>query len=111
LASLVPVDLAAKRSKVVAEGKKFNEEVEKKTDAGLAKEADNEARPFAAILREALEKPEADPVGMEMLKNGIAMTLLLRAKLTENGYLKPISEYVPFSQTSDQLLHELAGKL
>ncbi|MEJ0010819.1 MAG: hypothetical protein WDN72_10350 [Alphaproteobacteria bacterium] len=111
LGQLVPVSLATERSKLLEEIKQFNERVQGRPDQALDKQAKDEAHPFAAVLRQITEKPEVDPVGAEQLRNGIALTLLLRLKLNQNGYLKSIDDYAPNKQSPDQILHELADKV
>lgn len=110
LGQLVPVSLGAKRSKLLDEVKKFNGQVDSGADAGLVQQAGDKRAPFNAIVRDTLENPEVDPVGLELLKNGLSIYLLLREKLTQNHYLNTISEYVQRSNTPDQVLNDLADK-
>lgn len=110
LGQLVPVSLGAKRSKLLDEVKKFNGQVDSGADAGLVQQASDKRAPFTAIVRDTVENPEVDPVGLELLKNGLSIYLLLREKLTQNHYLNTISEYVERSNTPDQVLSDLADK-
>lgn len=110
LGQLVPVSLGAKRSKLLDEVKKFNGQVDSGADAGLVQQAGDKRAPFHAIVRDTMENPEVDPVGLELLKNGLSIYLLLREKLTQNHYLNTISEYVQRSNTPDQVLNDLADK-
>ena len=111
LGQLVPVSLAAKRSRLMQEVEKFNAAVEQPHDPDLAQALVDKLRPFAAIVRDASMQPQSDPVGMEMLKNGIAMYLLVREKLTQNSYLGVLTDYTPRLMNSDQVLNDLADKI
>lgn len=111
LGQLVPVSLGAKRSKLLDEVKKFNGQVDSGADAGLVQQAGDKRAPFSAIVRDTLENPEVDPVGIELLKNGLSIYLLLREKLTQNHFLKPLTDYVERSNTPDQVLHDLADNI
>lgn len=111
LGQLVPVSLGAKRSKLLDEVKKFNGQVDSGADAGLVQQAGDKRAPFNAIVRDTLENPEVDPVGIELLKNGLSIYLLLREKLTQNHFLKPLTDYVERSNTPDQVLHDLADNI
>ncbi len=107
----MPVSLATQRSPLLEAIRDFNARVDGKPDPALARAAEEEAHPFAAVLHQITSKPEADPVGVEQLRNGIALTLLLRRKLNQNGYFDSIDDYAPLNQTPDQILYALADKL
>lgn len=111
LAQLVPVSLQARHSKLLDGIKKYNAQVASGVDADLAKLQHDKEHPFASIARDTREKPERDSVGIETLENGVAIYLLLRQKLTEQGYLNPLSSYIQHMQTPDQVLGELAGRI
>ncbi len=111
LAELLPVSLTAKRSKLMDEVKKFNAEVDSGKDNDLVQNEQDKRAPFSAIVRDTMKNPEVDPVGMELLKNGLAMYLLCREKLTQNGYLKPMGDYITRHATPDQVLSDLADKI
>lgn len=111
LGQLVPISLGAKRSKLLDEVKKFNGQVDSGADAGLMQQAGDKRAPFNAIVRDTLENPEVDPVGIELLKNGLSIYLLLREKLTQNHFLNPLTDYVERSNTPDQVLHDLADNI
>lgn len=111
LGQLAPVSMQAKRSKLLDEVKKFNGQVDNGTDAGLMQQASDKRAPFNAIVRDTLENPAVDPVGMELLKNGLSIYLLLREKLTQNHFLQPLTDYVTRSNTPDQVLHDLADNI
>lgn len=111
LGQLVPVSLPAKRSKLLDEVKKFNTQVDSGADAGLQQQAGDKRAPFGAIVRDTVENPEVDPVGLELLKNGLSIYLLARQKLTENHFLNKLSDYVERSNTPDQVLNDLADKI
>jgi hypothetical protein len=111
LGQLVPVSLEAKRSKLVEEVKRYNAQVDVTADAELAKIDRDKHQPFAAIVRDTLEHPAKDPVGIETLKNGLAIYLLLREKMTGLGYLNKLGDYVSRANTPDQVLGELADKV
>lgn len=108
LGQLVPVSLNAKRSKLMEEVKSFNTQVDSGTDAALQQQANDKHHPFSAIVRDTVEHPDGDPVGVELLKNGLSIYLLLRQKLTENHFLNRLTEYVNRSGTPDQVLQDLA---
>jgi hypothetical protein len=111
LGQLVPTSLEAKRSKLMEEVKKFNTQVESGVDAELVKHDSDKHHPFAAIVRDTIEKPAKDPIGIETLKNGLAVYLLIREKLTAQGYLNKLSDYVTRAGTPDQVLGDLADKI
>lgn len=112
LASMVPISVAAKRSRLMEEIKKFNDQVSQGgADPELTKELTDKQQPFAAVVRDTLKQPETDPVGMEMLKNGLAIYLLMREKLTQNHYLNKLTQYTPRLDNLDQILNALADKI
>lgn len=111
LAQLVPVSLASQRSKLTEEIKKYNAQVDSGADADLQKIDHDKQHPFAAIVRDTIEKPTKDPVGTETLKNGIAMYLLVREKLTQQKFLNPLTSYVSHARTPDQVLGDLESKI
>lgn len=111
LGQLLPVSLSAKRSKLVDEVKKFNHQIETGIDPDLTKEATDKRQPFASIVRDTVKDPEVDPVGMDLLKNGLAVYLLLREKLTQNHYTDKLTDYTPRLATPDQILSDLSDKL
>ena len=112
LAQMIPVSMEAKRSHLMDEIKKFNEQLNAGgTDADLTRQIDDKHHPFAAVVRDTMRHPEVDPVGMEMLKNGIAAYLLVREKLSQNHYLHKVTEYTPRLNNTDQVLTSLADKI
>ena len=111
LAQLIPVSLESKRSRLMEEVKKFNAALDQPYDSELAAALLDKLRPFAGIVREASKQPDSDPVGMEMLKNGIATYLLMREKLTQNKYLSVLTDYTPRLQSADQVLTDLGDKI
>ena len=110
LGELVPVSTTAKHSKLLEEIKQFNTQIDSGRDAELQRELDDKHAPFAAIVRDVTQHPEADPVGLETLKNSLAMYLLVREKLTQQGYLGKLTDYVQRITTPDQVLADLAEK-
>lgn len=78
--------LAAKHSKLMEEIGKYNTQVETGVDADLQKQTQDRLHPFAAIVRDTLTDPKKDPVGIDTLKSGMAMFLLLREALTRAGF-------------------------
>jgi hypothetical protein len=111
LGQLVPVTLGAKRSRLMEAVKKFNAEVDSGADSELQKQAQDKHNPFTAIVRDTVDHPNVDPVGLELLKNGLGVYLLLREKLTRNHYLKRETDYVVRAGTPDQVLQDLADKV
>lgn len=111
LGQLVPVSLDAKRSKLVEEVKQFNAQIDSGADAELSQQAKDKREPFAAIVRDTMEQGEADPVGMELLKNGLSIYLLIREKLTQQRYLNKLTDYVTRNATPDQVLADLGDKI
>lgn len=104
LASLIPVSLESKRSNLMREIETFNNETRTRVDSSLAQSAADRVNPFAAIVRDTIHEPGADPVGMEVLKNGLTFYMLLRESLTRHGYLNRLNDYVRFNDTPDQIL-------
>lgn len=111
LGQLVPHSLNAKYSKLMELIKNYNTHLQTGTDPEFKQTAEDRTHPFAAIVRETLEKPHEDPIGMDTLKNGLGMYLLVREKLTKNGYLGNLSDYVNRAGSPDQVLGELAPKI
>lgn len=111
LGQLVPVSLAAKRSKLMDQVQAFNAQVDSGIDTDLQKEADDRQLPFHAILRDTIKDPAKDPVGAEVLQNGLSIYLLLRQKLTQNHYLNRLTDYVARGNSADQVLQNLAEKI
>ena len=111
LGALIPVSAQAKHSKLLDEIAQFNQQVDTGTDAALTKELQDKRTPFAAIVRDVTQHPAGDPVGLETLKNSIAVYLLVREKLTQNRYLDKLSNYVQRSNTPDQILSDLSEKI
>lgn len=107
LGKLVPISLGAKRSKLLDEVSRFNTQVDSGADADLQRQAADKREPFTAIVRDTINEPQNDPVGVEVLKNGLSLYLLLREKLTQNHYLNKLSDYVTRANTPDQVLHDL----
>lgn len=111
LGQLVPVSLAAKRSQLLEQVKQFNSQVDNGTDASLQSQANDKRRPFAAIVRDTVESGTVDAASLELLKNGLGIYLLVRQKLTENGYYNRLSDYVKRMGTADQVLGDLADNI
>lgn len=111
LGQLVPISLAAKRSQLLEQVRQFNAQVEGGGDAKLTAQATDKRNPFAAIVRDTTGNPQVDPAGLELLKNGLAVYLLVRQKLTEQGYYKRLTDYVGRMQTTDQVMGDLGPKI
>ncbi len=107
LGQLVPVSMAATRSELLEQINQFNTQVDSGVDAQLQKTIADKQSPLGGIVRDVLDDPTADPIGMEMLQNGLAMYLLVREKLTQGHYLKSLTAYVERSRTPDQILQDL----
>lgn len=110
LASLLPVSLEAKRTELLKTIDTFNREVKAGKDGTLAKVAADRANPFAAISRDFAGHGEADAVGMETLKGGLTLYLVLREALTRKGYMNRLTDYVRHDATADQILTSLQDK-
>jgi hypothetical protein len=112
LGQLVPVSLATRESRLLDEHRKLQAQKEKGgADDALQRHLTDRLNPFAAIVRDTIEKPSRDPVGIETLKNGLALYLLVREKLTLQGYRGKLTDYVVRSGTLDQVLSELSEKI
>ncbi len=111
LGQLIPVSFTSRRSKLMEEVKKFNDEVQSGADGDLTRQAGDKQKPFAAIVRDTLQNPEANAADIELLKNGLAFYLLAREKLTQNHYLGRLTDYVQRSGTPDQVLSDLTDKI
>lgn len=111
LGQLVPVSPNAKRSKLMDEVKSFNAQLASGVDGDLKKELDDKKAPMAAIARDVTQHPGSDPVGLELLQNSLAVYLLVREKLTKNGYLGKLTDYVQRRGTPDQVLADLANNI
>lgn len=111
LGQLVPVSMGAKRAVLMDQVKQFNAQVQQGGDPALQGQANDKRNPFAAIVRDATQNGEADPASLELLKNGIGIYLLIRQKLTDNGYYHQLTDYVNRLSTADQVLGDLAGSI
>lgn len=111
LGQMVPVSLAAKRSALMNQVKQFNAQVDNGADAQLTSQLNDKRQPFAAIVRDTTQHAEVDPAGLELLKNGLGIYLLIREKLTRHGYYHRLTDYVTRYNTPDQILGDLADNL
>jgi hypothetical protein len=111
LGQLVPVSLAAKRSQLMDQVKQFNSQVDNGSDAALVQQATDKREPFAAIVRDTIDNPNVDPAGLELLKNGLGIYMLIREKLTKNGYFNRLSDYVTRMNNPDQILGDLQDNI
>lgn len=111
LGQLVPVSLAAKRSQLMEQVRAFNAQVDNGTDAALQSQAHDKRNPFAAIVRDTVDNPSVDPAGLELLKNGLGIYMLIREKLTQNGYYNRLTDYVSRMSNPDQVLGDLADNI
>lgn len=111
LGQLIPVSLSAERSKLMDAVQQFNTQVDAGGDPQVAQKIKDKHAPFAAIVRSTIENPKTDPVGMEVLANGLGMYLLFREKLTQQKFYGRLTDYVERSATADQVLSDLADEL
>lgn len=112
MGQLIPISLQAKRSKLMDAIRQFNGEVSGAAqDANLARQAFDRNNPMAAIVRDTLQHPDIDPVGLEMLKNSLAVYMLCREKLTQMGYLGKLSDYVKRAASPEQVFADLQEEL
>lgn len=111
LASLLPVSLESKRTELLKTIERFNNEVKTGKDSDLHASAADRAKPFTAIAREFGKSHETDAVGLETLKSGLTMYLLLREALTRKGFLGRMTDYVRHDATADQILTSLQDKI
>ena len=111
LGQLIPVSLATTHSKLQSGIAKYNAQVDSGVDADLLKLNNDKQHPFTALVRDALAKPAKDPVGIETLKNGLSIYLLMREKMTAMGYRNGLAAYVSKSNTPDQVLTDLGDKI
>lgn len=112
MGQLIPVSLAAKRSKLQDAIQQFNEETKgNRLDAQLARDAYDRNHPMAAIVRDTLQESPVDPVGLEMLKNSLAMYMLCREKLTQRGYFGKLTDYVKRANSAKQVFADLQEEL
>jgi hypothetical protein len=113
MGQIIPVTLGAKRSRLMDSIKQFNGEVNggNGQDVSLAQQAYDRNNPMAAIVRDTLARPEVDPVGLEMLKNSLAVYMLCREKLTLVGYSGRLSDYVKRTASPEQVFSDLQEEL
>jgi hypothetical protein len=111
LASLIPTSLAAKHAQQQAGIAAVNAEVESGVDAGKQRERADRAQPMAANVRAFTPSAHYDPVGMETLKHGLTLFLLMREKMTAAGFMNPLVSYVSPKASPDQILTALGEKL
>lgn len=111
LAQLLPVSPDARRSQLMGAITKFNQDVANGTDSQLGQQLVDRRQPFAAIVRGMVQDPGKDPVGRETLTNGLAVYLLIREKLTREGFKDKLINYVTRKATPEQVLHDLAPKV
>lgn len=111
LGKLINPSLDAESAALLKEIEEHNKRVETGVDDRVRREFDDKNQPFTAVVREALEKPDPNPALMDFFKNGLAMYLLMREKLTQHGYLNSLTDYITRAQSPDQVLSELADKI
>lgn len=111
LGQLVPVSAAAKRSQLLDEVARFNAQADTGNDAELQKEFDRKMAPFSSIVRSVSEQPQRDPVGAEVLQNGLAIYLLMRERLTQAKFLNPVADYITRVNTPEQIMADLSNKI
>ena len=111
LGQLIPVSLTTKHSKLQEQINSYNQQVDSGTDAELLRLNNDKQHPFAAIVRDTITKPMKDPVGIETLKNGLSIYLLMREKMTMMGYRNGLATYVAKTNTPDQVLTDLGDKI
>lgn len=111
LSKLVPVSLAAKQAQKKIGDSKLARQMQTGIDEDFNRELVDKRHPMASVLRDTMKQPETDPIGMETLKNGLTIYLLMREKLTKNGYLNKLSSYVTRNYTLDQVLSDLSEKV
>jgi hypothetical protein len=112
MGQIISVSLQAKRSKLMDAIKQFNGEANGSgQDVSLAQQAHDRNHPMEAIVRDTLHQPEIDPVGLEMLKNSLAVYMLCREKLTQMGYLGKLSDYVKRAGSPEQVFSDLQEEL
>jgi len=113
LGQLVPVSTTSKRNKLLNDIRKFNREAQTGHDEELTKSLADRYAPMQAIVTEIqnAHPSETDPVGVEQLKNGMAIFLLCREKLTRNGYFEPVVSYVSHHDRPDQVSEDLSSEL
>lgn len=107
LGALIPVSAAARRSQLLDQVNGFNAQIDSGIDTGLKQDIDDKKAPFAAVVRDVIERPGSDPVGLELLKNSLTMYLMMREKLTQTGFLGKLTDYVHRRDTADQILADL----
>lgn len=111
LGQILPVSPDSKRSKMLEDINTLNREIDSGRGSEQEKELINKRAPFAAIVRNVVDHPTADPVGVEVLKNSLAVYLLVREKLTANGYLGKLTDYVQHTASPDQVMADLTAKI
>jgi hypothetical protein len=110
LGTLLPTSSQATHGRLLEEIKQYNSRLEQ-GGSDLKKRLEDYDAPFAAIVRETLEKPAQNPVDMELLKNSLSMYMLLRESLTQRGYKDVLTRYVNRAHTPDQVISDLADKI
>lgn len=108
LGRLIPPSVQARESRLLDEHKKI-EAQKQGGESDARKLFESHKHPFEAIVRETVEKPRQDPVGIESLKNGLTLYLLLREKLTALGYRDKLASYVMRNNTTERVLGDLGG--
>jgi hypothetical protein len=112
MGQIIPVSLKAKRSKLMDAIKQFNGEATGGgQDIPLAQQAHDRNNPMSAIVRDTLRQSEIDPVGLEMLKNSLAVYMLCREKLTQMGYLGKLTDYIKRAGSPEQVFSDLQEEL
>lgn len=111
LGQLIPVSLTSTHSKLLQAIQSYNAQVDSGVDADLLKLNNDKQHPFAALVRDAISRPTQDPVGIETLKNGLSLYLLMREKLTVMGYRDGLATYVSKANTPDQVLTDLGERI
>ncbi len=112
LGALITPSLQSERASLMGQISSFNSKLQNGINP-LAIESGKYRTPMQTMANELNfdHGKNADPLGMEYARNGVAFYLLLREALTRKGFIKHTTDYIDYFDTPDQILNELSTKL
>lgn len=111
LSGLIPLSTATKEALVGKQLTAWVKELVSGADPERAKEAEKEADPFKAVMKQYLEKPEENPAVIEFSKNAVGMVLVLGEALNRRGYRGSVAQFIHGVGNAEGLVAKLSEYL
>lgn len=111
MASLLPVAADVKLASVQKQLDRLKGDQAAGQDSDVMKAAERANAPFDALTRLYTDKPEQEPLEHYAVKQAATLYLVVNEALHQRGYEKEAAAYVQLTQTPEQVLAELEGKL